>query len=74
MTWISVEDRLPNCNGCYLVFRPHYHTDHGSVTICYFGGAGAWYDDDNANFERILSQTNVTHWMPLPEPPKETEL
>lgn len=75
MNWISVKDRLPNRNGCYLVFRPHYHTNHGgSVTICYFGGTGAWYDDDKANFEELLSPTNVTHWMPLPEAPKELGL
>lgn len=71
MTWISVKDRLPNCNGYYLVFRPHYCSDHGAVTICYFGRTDAWYDDDKANLEELLSPTDVTHWMPLPEPPED---
>lgn len=71
MTWISVKDRLPNCNGCYLVFRPHYYDeDHGAVTLCYFDGTDTWHDDDRVNFERILSPTDITHWMPLPEPPE----
>lgn len=69
--WISVEDRLPNCNGCYIVFIPHYYDkDHGIVTMCYFDGIDTWHDDDRVNFERILNPTFVTYWMPLPEPPE----
>lgn len=70
--WISVKDKLPNCNGCYLVFRPHYYDeDHGAVTLCYFDGTDTWHDNDRVDFERILSPTDVTHWMPLPEPPED---
>lgn len=73
--WISVKDRMPNCNGCYLVFRPHYYDeDHGAVTLCYFDGTDTWHDDDRVNFERILSPTDITHWMPLPEPPEVEEV
>ena len=36
--WISVKDRLPNCNGCYIVWRPHFYPDKGMPSICYFDG------------------------------------
>ena len=74
MNWISVKDRLPLCNGCYLVFRPHYYDRYGLVTICYFDGTDTWHDDDRVNFEKVLSEGDVSHWMPLPEPPKELGL
>ena len=70
MNWISVKDRLPLCLGCYLVFRPHYHYDgSGEVTICCFDGTDTWFDDERINFEKVLSEGDVSHWMPLPEPP-----
>lgn len=68
--WINVKDRLPNCNGCYIVFIPHYYDeDHGVVKVCYFDGTDTWHNDDKVNFEEVLSQNDVTHWMPFPEPP-----
>ena len=65
--WISVKDRLPLCSGRYLVYRPHY-CGTGLVTICYFDDTDTWYDDDSVNFEKVLSEDDVSHWMPLPEP------
>lgn len=70
MNWISVKDRLPLCLGRYLVVRPHYYDNGASkVTICYFDGEDTWHDDDGINFEKVLSEDDVSHWMPLPEPP-----
>lgn len=69
MNWISVKDRLPLCNGRYLVHRPHYYKNgSGLVTMCYFDGS-----DDRVNFERVLSEGDIDYWMPLPEPPEEKE-
>lgn len=58
--WISVKERLPENGGVYLCclnseFR----------TICYFDG-GQWDDSENAYVTHL-----VTHWMPLPNLPKE---
>ena len=66
MNWISVKDRLPLCGGRYLVFRPYYHYDgSGDVAVCYFDvWTDTWCDDDE-----MLSEGDVSHWMPLPEPP-----
>ena len=67
--WISVRDRLPNCNGCYLVWRPHFYPDKGMPSICYFDGQNTWHDSYGVDFTRTLAPDDVSHWMPLPEQP-----
>lgn len=66
--WISVKDRLPECGVNVLV------TDgiHQMVTWCEFvDGTFQWVD----NFIEYVNVRfkPVTHWMPLPEPPKEID-
>lgn len=67
--WISVRDRLPNCNGCYLIWRPHFYQDKGMPSICYFDGQNTWHDSYGVDFTRTLAPDDVSHWMPLPEQP-----
>ena len=70
--WIPVTERLPNCNGCYLVWRPHFFGGKiGMPSICYFDGSNTWHVSYGVDFTRTLHPEDVTHWMPLPEPPKE---
>ena len=62
--WISVDDRLPEDIGYYLVvYRDKYN---GSTSIALDNyvkcGAGEWWASE---FTR-----NITHWMPIPLPPK----
>lgn len=57
--WISVEERLPEENGKYIVC-----TAKGSVYCTKFS------IDVRGSFHTDM-YTHVTHWMPLPEPPKE---
>ena len=72
--WIPVTERLPNCNGCYLVWRPHFFGGEiGMPSICYYDGSNTWHDSYGVDFERILHPDDVTHWMPLPRPPEENE-
>ena len=55
LNWISVEDRLPEKYSQVLVF-----TDYGDTDSVYFFALDkTWGHPDK-----------VTHWMPLPEPPK----
>ena len=54
--WISVEDRLPENNKHYLIFNDN------CVLFARYKDK-AWQDG-------IWFYRNVTHWMPLPEPPK----
>ncbi len=69
--WISVEERLPEENGFYLVKveSPHipvrayeYKPDMG-----WDGNDRLWKGYDGS----YVFDHFVTHWMPLPEPPKE---
>lgn len=59
--WISVKDRLPGKNGDYLAY-----TCDGIVWPYFFtASSGVWEDALG------YSTDTVTHWMPLPEAPKE---
>lgn len=63
MEWISVKDRLPADDATYLVYGRNWY---GIVVAIYYGD-GKWLaSNDLTNITRF-----VTHWMPLPEPPKE---
>lgn len=78
--WISVKDRLPEEDGEYLCFYKNFFDTTGVLILefalnmrerffspdfknrsgfCEYVGDGAWVEIDC-----------VTHWMPLPEPPK----
>ena len=72
--WISVEDRLPDKDECYI------------VTACDEGcscGVGIWYDTVVIEAEYYKGEWSwnengteyditdlVTHWQPMPNPPK----
>lgn len=60
--WISVEDELPSKDGKYLVCSNTNRWKQGNVYQArYYAGHG-WGQKDKGK--------GITHWMPLPEPPK----
>lgn len=65
--WISVKDRLPEADGDYLVYLvANNMPKNKSIITLYYTNLSkrfVYYDNDNL--------FTVTHWMPLPEPPKE---
>jgi len=64
--WISVEERLPEYFVPVLAFRIHRHTpDDLYSDFCVF-----MRTEEYGMAERT-GHYKVTHWMPLPEPPKE---
>ena len=77
--WISVDDRLPEDSGYYLVvYRDKYN---GSISIDFDMyvkcNVGEWWESEFACditkqflWATRLQEQEVTHWMPLPEPPK----
>lgn len=65
--WISVKDRLPEEKGAYLTvhYLPALGKSGKLVREVYFDGEG-WF------VGRVrINKRHITHWMPLPEPPKE---
>jgi len=67
--WISVKDRLPEHVGRYLC----YAGDHPLGGFCYIIN----FNPDAKEFwsyERNMSVSFITHWMPLPEPPEEVSV
>lgn len=80
--WISVTERLPDTDGEYLIFSNGYV---GILPPCIStalfakslrGKCLMWDEPDRSGFynydgEGEWEEKGVTHWMPLPEPPKE---
>ncbi|MBU5626526.1 DUF551 domain-containing protein [Oscillibacter sp. MSJ-2] len=64
--WISVKERLPGCGERVLA------TDGTFVGEAYRTSAKSWYRMSGFAWRDALG-TIVTHWMPLPEPPKEDD-
>ena len=61
--WISVKDRLPEISGYYQVYAKG-----GQDVADYIRGCGK-----QAGFMNHRLTYNITHWQPLPEPPKEAD-
>lgn len=65
--WISVKDRLPKYFAIVLVHMPG-EKPSPTVREGYIASDGVWYA---GHYTREPGE--ITHWMPLPEPPKEVE-
>ena len=65
--WISVKDRLPEKDSRVLVY---FRSDkNGGIDDCYFSGMRNRFVLYHT-FEEVPDGITITHWMPLPEPPK----
>lgn len=58
--WIDVNDRLPDEGGFVYI--------HMKIALFHNGGFND--DPDEYGYHRI---TGVTHWQPLPSPPKQKD-
>ena len=63
--WIPVTERLPQNYISVLVYLPG-ERPLPTVHEAYIGGDGEWHSSVVYGVEN----EDVTHWMPLPEPPK----
>ena len=79
--WIPVTERLPEENGYYLVAKKIFNNSIMQEVLSFAkdgrkvdkydfhrGWKNVWYCYDSEWGH--LTVDNVTHWMPLPEPPK----
>lgn len=62
--WIPVKERNPTERGAYLVYDPSWPEP---VRICRYGTSVKW---DNGRNRMRPPDARITHWQPLPEPPK----
>ena len=75
--WISVRDRLPEINEEVIVALPFVFEDEDGPTnykACRITTARLVPDSEGAKWSIHTENgwiTKVTHWMPLPAPPKE---
>ena len=60
--WISVDERLPKSQGLYLACKTYDDGDR-LVTVAMYNRN--FYSN---GFDWTIN--NITHWKPLPEPPK----
>jgi hypothetical protein len=61
--WISVKDEMPSKEGTYLC-----HFDDGVIETFNYS-----FDDDVwgvVDYWNVITSSYVTHWMPMPRPPK----
>jgi len=60
--WISVKDRMPE-DGKEVLF-----CDGSSIMVGRYNGDEKFWELTDANM--IAYAVDITHWMPLPEPPE----
>ena len=63
--WIPVTERLPEEAGYYITAFSRGEAGN-NLYITFPDGSGKWYQNSEDTGE-------VTHWMPLPEPPEAEE-
>lgn len=77
--WINCKDKMPDtpeqgmdakCSDCCLVCD-----DFGWIGMGYYltDGKKSWWEFADAQNKIKIDWTEITHWMPLPEPPKDGE-
>lgn len=67
--WIGVKERLPEMNEEVLI--SYGNTPFYKLAFLIHNGDRKWFHGTYSNQEYQID--DVTHWMPLPEPPKENE-
>jgi hypothetical protein len=70
--WISVDERLPdNCRAVLVALEGLTIAGAPAMVIgSYSGGFWMVADADGTHYLTKYMRYKVTHWMPLPEPPK----
>ena len=68
--WISVTERLPENQGPFLA-RYGFGDVSKETGQFFYGVLYYFYADADPHWQHESAGIEVTHWMPLPEPPKE---
>lgn len=76
-SWISCSERMPEMGErqCYVLAADFKNNYPPNIPNTQVGVYGDWFNDGNPTWDdgdgEDLHLKEVTHWMPLPEPPKE---
>ncbi len=68
--WISVKDRLPEEYGLYLICTNGKVECAYRENLIFFTCNNYIWNCDLTGGLCVIPDEEVTHWMPLPEPPK----
>ncbi|STK44853.1 Valyl-tRNA synthetase [Escherichia coli] len=77
--WISCSERMPEMGErqCYVLAADFKNNYPPNIPNTQVGVYGDWFNDDNPTWDdgdgEDLYLKEVTHWMPLPEPPQEVK-
>ncbi|ENX4444156.1 TPA: DUF550 domain-containing protein [Salmonella enterica subsp. enterica serovar Zanzibar] len=78
--WISCSERMPEMGErqCYVLAADFKNNYPPNIPNTQVGVYGDWFNDGNPTWDdgdgEDLYLKDVTHWMPLPEPPRLKEL
>ena len=68
--WISVDERLPNEDGWYITYTNANGKNEGVIAQRLVTATVRGKKTRRWEWQTRVSPWIVTHWMPLPEPPK----
>ena len=82
--WVPVAERLPEKDGEYITFTSTFVTNRQFIDITHFAKDGGLVDEyELAGKKNVwyfydlvggcVPTDRVTHWLPLPEPPRMDE-
>ncbi|MGE1509031.1 DUF551 domain-containing protein [Escherichia coli] len=77
--WISCSERMPEMGErqCYVLAADFKNNYPPSIPNTQVGVYGDWFNDGKPTWDdgggEDLYLKEVTHWMPLPEPPQEAK-
>lgn len=78
-SWISCSERMPEMGErqCYVLAADFKNNYPPNIPNTQVGVYGDWFNDGNPTWDdgdgEDLYLKEVTHWMPLPEPPQEAK-
>lgn len=74
--WISIKDKLPEIGEEVIVYCPKCISRKVTalMRLIRYEGATEYFWDNSYGGSNVHVMHSVTHWMPLPESPKESEL
>lgn len=72
--WISVGDGLPDCGQYFATYYNPMDSIKKLYVVTIWRGRDGWYWDNSEKEPAEDKTLKVTHWQPLPSPPKQKDI